>query len=359
MEQNNDVFAMLDLLTRGAFCVKNGTIVAVNETAKKYAITTDTAIEDLLITGKQEYKNFQTGCLYLTLQLSGNVCGASVSNVNGYHVFVLEQDEDLAELQTMALAAQELRKPLTGIMTVADNLFPLTEDDADPELREQVTRINRGLFQVLRIVSNMSDAYRYCQTAASHQQTGNICNILQSIFDKAAPLISHTGLTLEYTGINESIYCLVDEEKLERAINNILSNAIKFSPKGSVIRAHLTRNGSMLYLTVQDENQDRSNNIPADIYSRFRREPGIEDSRFGLGLGMVLIRSAAAAHGGTVLMEQPPEHGTRLTMTLSIRQSNNAAVRSSNLLVDYAGEWDHGLLEFSENLPAGLYGNQN
>lgn len=358
MEQNNEVFAMLDLLTRGAFCVKNGIVVAVNEAAKKHAISTDLAVEDILLTGKQEYKTFESGCLYLTLQLSGNPCGASVSAIGDSHIFVLEQEDDQAELQTMALAAQELRKPLTGIMTVADQLFPLTDEDADPELSDQMNRINRGLFQVLRIISNMSDAYRYSQNLTSNQQTANICSVLQTIFDKAAPLISHTGLNLQYTGIHESIYSLCDEEKLERAINNILSNAMKFSQKGSTIHSQLTRNGSTLYLTIQSDHTGLET-LPTDIYNRFRREPGIEDSRFGLGLGMVLIRSAASAHGGTVLVEQSPELGYRLTMTLPIRQNSNATVRSTALTVDYAGEWDHALLEFSENLPAKLYGNQN
>ena len=189
MEQNNEVFAMLDLLTRGAFCVKNGIVVAVNEAAKKHAITTDLAVENIFLTGKQEYKTFESGCLYLTLQLSGNPCGASVSAVGDYHVFVLEQEDDQAELQTMALAAQELRKPLTGIMTVADQLFPLTDEDTDPELSDQMSRINRGLFQVLRIISNMSDAYRYSQETAPNLETRNICAFLQELFDENAPLI--------------------------------------------------------------------------------------------------------------------------------------------------------------------------
>jgi len=70
---------------------------------------------------------------------------------------------------------------------------------------------------------------------------------------------------------------------------------------------------------------------------------------------MVLIRNAAAAHGGTVLIDQPEGSGTRVTMTLAVRQNTGTQLRSPVLRVDYAGERDHCLLELSETLPAHLY----
>lgn len=355
MEQINDAIAMLELMPRGAFCVQSGIITGANEAARKHAITVGSPIADILLTGAQEYSQFQNGCLYLTLNLSGIPCGASVSSVGGIHVFLLEQSDDQVELQVMALAAQELRQPLTSIMTVADRLFPLAGEEADPQLQDQVSRINRGLFQMLRIISNMSDAYRYNQDTAAFQQVRDIGSILNEVFLSAAPLVSHTGTKLNYTGLQESIYCLVDAEKLERAVSNILSNALKFAPKGGVIDARLTRRGNMLYLTVQDNGTGIPDNLRSNVYTQFRREPGIEDSRYGIGLGMVLIRSAAAAHGGTVLIEQSPERGTCLTMTLAIRQNSDNMVRSSMMHVDYAGERDHRLLELSDCLPADLY----
>ena len=91
------------------------------------------------------------------------------------------------------------------------------------------------------------------------------------------------------------------------------------------------------------------------VYSRYRRQPGMEDNRFGIGLGMVLIRSTATAHGGTVLIDHPSEGGVRLTMTLAIKQNLDSAVRASIMQVDYAGERDHSLIELSDVLPSSLY----
>lgn len=360
MEQINDSAALLDLIPRPVFCVKDGTVLRANQEAQKRNIKDGMLLKDMLLTGLAEYAQFQSGCLYLTLQLSGIPCGASVTRLDGFDVFLLEQDEDLEQLQTMALAAQELRQPLTNVMTTADNLFPLSCEETDPTMQDQVARINRGLFQMQRIISNMSDAYRYCQDVVTRQEVRDVCSIMKEIFDSAAPLVEHVGMHLDYQGSEESILCLVDYEKLERAVNNILSNAMKFTPVGGTIEARLTRSGNMLYLTVQDSGAGIPEDIRSSIYSRFRRAPGIEDSRFGIGLGMVLIRSAAAAHGGTVLMEQSEGRGNRLTMTLSIRQTSENILRSgSTFLIDYAGGRNHRLLELSESLPAELYQKEN
>ena len=86
---------------------------------------------------------------------------------------------------------------------------------------------------------------------------------------------------------------------------------------------------------------------------RYQRQPGIEDSRFGIGLGMVLIRSAAANHGGTVLIDRPEGGGTRITMTMAIRQ--NTALLKSPVIPPVMDNSREILTELSESLPWEFY----
>lgn len=353
MEQKEDIFAMLDQLDRPAFFVKDGRILRGNAAAEAYLLTRDIPVERLLSTGQQEYPAFQGGCLHLRLRVAGGTHSATVTRVGEMDMFTLDMAEDGAELQAMALAAQELRQPLTSVMTVADRLFPVAGTDPDPALQDQIARINRGLFQMLRIIGNMSDAYRYSIDASTSMQTQDATALIEELFLASAALVEHAGVQLEYVGPQESVYCLLDWEKLERAISNIISNAVKFSPKGSRVTAKLTHRGNMLYLTVQDGGEGVAENLRGRVYDRFQRAPGIEDGRCGIGLGMVLIRAAAAIHGGTVLMER--SGGNRITLTVAVRQSKDTFVRTNRLLVDYAGEWDHRLIELSDVLPADVY----
>ena len=359
MENTEETYAMLHQIPSPAFLVRDGIIIETNHGARQRQILPDAPVQALLLTGKEEYPQFQDGCLYLTLSLFGLPCSASVTRIGEQDLFVLEQESDQAELQSMALAAQALRAPLSNVMSVADQLFPLMSMDASDKNQDQIARINRGLYQMLRIVCNMSDAYRYGCDTLLQGEIRDISALVREQFQATAELVGHIGAELRYTIPNEPVFCLVDAQKLERAISNILSNAIKFTPKGSCIQASLIRKGRMLYLTVQDSGNGIPRELAGSVYHRYQRQPGIEDSRFGIGLGMVLIRNAAAAHGGTVLTQQSENGGLRLTMTIPIRQSQDPMVRSPIVNADYAGERNHWLLELSDCLPAELYRSEN
>lgn len=353
MEQLENFTGILNLITRPAFCVKDGIIAGINQSAKSRLIQEGTPVHDWICSGWEDYCNFKSGCLYLNLCMDGQNLGSSVTKQNEYDIFVLEQDADQAELQAMALAAQELREPLSSIMTVADRLFPMINNNGSNQ--EQVARINRGLYQILRTVSNMSDAARYHLEPESIMEVREITAILEELFQNAAALISQTGTRLVFRNLSNEIYMLVDVEKLERAVYNILSNAIKFTPTGSTIEAALRQQGTKLYLTIQDSGCGIDPAVRSVVHSRYLRQPGLEDGRFGIGLGMVLIRAAATAHGGTVLIDHPAECGARITMSMEIRQETAGTVRSPLLKVDYAGERNHALIELADTLPAALY----
>ena len=355
MAQPNDTMGMLDLMVRPGFCVRDHRIVRVNRAAEALLIAPGGDIESLLLTGKEEYKAFRDGCLYLTLSLSGHSWGASVTRMADGDIFLLEQEDDQAELQAMALAARELRGPLASVMTTAEQLFPLAPLDEDPQLRDQVARLNRGLYQMLRVVCNMSDAGRYTAGTTARMEMMDISAFFAEIFEKHQPMVAETGVSLRFSNLRQSVFTLADGEKLERAVLNMLSNALKFTPRGSTIDASLTRSGRLLRLTLQDSGEGVDEKVRGSIFSRYLRQPSIEDSRFGLGLGMVLIRSAAAMHGGTVLLDSTEGKGARITMTMQIRQSPESTLHSPLFRVDYTGERDHGLIELSECLPASAY----
>ena len=349
MEKQRNTPGIIDLMVCPGFCVKNNKIIQVNDAAKRLFLAPDMEVSDLLLTGKEEYANFSGGCLYLSLSIADQVQGALVTRIDDQDIFLVDADTELRELQLLALAAQELRMPLSNIMISADRLTPM---QTEPKCQDHMARLNRGTSQLLRLVGNMSDALRYRQ--GCRMQTRNVTTLLEEIFEKAAALAESLGITLTFTSLPQDVYSLVDPEQLERAVLNILSNALKFTPQGGTVEATLTKKGRLLRLTVQDSGSGIGEGILQNIFSRYRRLPSLEDSRFGLGLGMVLVRTAAANHGGTVLIDQP-EVGTRVTMTLRIQESTETVLHSKVLSFDYAGERDHALVELSESLPASFY----
>lgn len=342
MEKSKEICQMLDRMIHPGFCVKNQKIEYANAAALALLVTPGTQISSLLAAGSEEYEAFEAGCLYLPLTLGGRCCGASVSRVEDLDVFLLEPDTDSPQLQTLALAAMELRQPLLNAMLSADRL---TGENA-----EYLARLNRGLHQLHRIINNMSDAGRFA--SATHQEMRDVGMVFDEIFEKAQALLCHTGITLTYHGLSEKAVALLDWEQLERAVLNMLSNALKFTPDGGSIEAALSRRGNLLRLSILDSGSGIADNLLPHVFTRYLRQPGIEDSRFGLGLGMVLIRAAAANHGGTVLIDKPGKTGTRITMTMQLRQGQGSSLRTP---IDLPGGQDLGLIELSDCLPASVY----
>ena len=296
MEKNKELRDWLNLLIRPGFYVEEGRITQVNAAAQGLLLEPGMDIAPLITSGLESYQHFQTGCLYVQLTLSGTTFQGCVTKDGSADVFTLESETGDTALQVLSLAAQELRSPLSAIM---HGVQAFSEEN-----NPQAAALNRGLYQLLRLVGNMSDAGRWPGNA--RMETADLTAFFDELFEKTAVFAQDAGIRLEYQGLSKPVLCLADRDLLERAVLNL-------------------------------------------------RQPGIEDSRFGLGLGMVLVRSAAAAHGGAVLIDQPEGWGTRVTMTISLRRETAEVLRSPTMRIDYAGERDHALTELSDCLPISLY----
>lgn len=355
MEQIYNPTDMFALIMQPAFCVENGIITRVNQTAQQYLVEVGTPVAELLATGTDEYLTFQGGSLYLTINTADHLYGASVTRIGEQDIFLLESQSESAELHAMALAARELREPLANIMAVADRLMPKLFGQEDPHTLQQIGQINQGLYQMLRLISNMSDADRYGKNTDFPRETFDISAVFDELLSSAATIVTQAGYDLRFVGLAKPVYGLINRELLERAVYNLISNAIKFSEKGTSLKAKLTRNGNKLYFTVEDSGSGIASDQRGTMFFRFLRKPGIEDGRYGIGLGMVLVRAAATAHNGTVLVEQIPSGGTRVTMSFTLAQNKTSVLGSHIFTIDYAGERDHGLIELSESRPVSSF----
>ena len=347
MEFQTDLPGWLNRYSCPAFFVKENIIIACNQSAEALLLAPGTDIRELLLTGKEEYAAFQNGCLYLKLKLSPKGCGASVTREDHTDLFLLDQEPEDADLRSLALAARELRNPLSNLMIAADALKTLE----DPGLRDQLARLNRSLHQMHRLINNMSDAGRndLLTPAGIHDWD----RFIRDIFEKIQTQLENTRVTLTYDGLSAPVYGLVNIGQMERAVLNIVSNAIKFMPEGGTIHAELIRKQNMLHLSIRDSGSGIAENVLGNVFTRYQRQPGIEDSRYGIGLGMVLIRNAAADHGGTVLIDRPEGSGTRVTMIMAIRQ--DAPTLRTPVLSPLVEGVPQILTELSEILPWECY----
>lgn len=358
MEKQTDTLDMLELMTAPAFSVKDGKVHRTNTAAKQLLLAEGTALDTLLGQQLAAYQAFDGGCLFVTVHLGELTADATVNRIGQDDIFIIDRQAQ-TELRIMSLVAQYLRLPLADVISLTDRLMPSLETDANDQQKRQIAQVNRKLTQMHRIMLNMADAVRYTEDGFPRLVLQDAVSVVEEILERAQALLENTSVKLDIQLPTDCIACQIDAEKLERAIYNLLSNAVKASAPDSTVQIRLWQKKDWLYFSVQDAGSGISANVMANIFTRYQRSPGLEDARAGLGLGMVLVRAAAAAHGGTVMIQQPPEGGSRITMSFPIRSKGMLPLRFTSLLPDYAGDRDHGLLELSEVLPPELYSYKN
>ena len=349
MEQ--DMQNLLEMIDRPAFIVRDQVITDCNQMAKHRQIPVGKPISELLPENGSAYQAYQGGILYLTLQIGWIQCGATVTRHKDGDIFLLDRDTDQAQLQALALAAQQLRVPLSNMLTITDCLLPELQDESQ---QQRAFQMQRALFQLMRQINNMADAERYAGLDSPQFENTELCHFFREIIEKAHTTLEKANTSVHFTCPETPVLTMIDRERVERATYNLLSNAVKFSPTGSTVEVTLTRTDRMACLTIEDQGEGIAAHVQGSLFHRYLREPAIEDSRFGLGLGMTLVRSVAAVHGGTVLLEQ--SRGTRVAMTMAIRREIPGILRTPKVRIsDYTGGRDPSLLEFSDSLPADAY----
>lgn len=343
---------LLELMIVPAFSARDGVIDSVNDAARALFLEPGMDVQQLIKTGREEYDNLTEGSLFLSMEIMGAVREVAIYCQGDRHIFAVDRENENGGLRMLGLAAETLREPLGDVMAAADQMFPELTNMEDPELLRYIAQVNRGLYRMLRAVSNMSDAGRYLSDQMVMQpEPTELGAFLREIFEKTQTLASSAGVEIRYSCPAGSLWAMVDRQKLERAVYNLLSNSLKYTPRGGEISMDLERSGETGILKITDNGEGIRDGALSTIFARFQREPSLEDSRSGIGLGLPMAAKIASAHGGALLIQNGKERGTVSAMSIPLTRNCTPGISTPVMRVDYAGERDHGLVELSECLP--------
>ena len=330
MEQIKQMLALMD---RPAFCAEGDSIRALNDAARSLTLCEGTPLSELLPSDRGIYDEFTEGCLTLALKLPGGSRMATVTKIEGRSLFTLEPESAEGDLRMLSLAAQTLRDPLSDVMALVESL---------PAHTEKLPELNRSLYRLLRIVGNMTPAPPF------RPETMELNALLEELWDKAVPACEARGIRFTFTPSPAPVYTCADSALLTRAIHNLLSNSMKFSP-GREIGLELQRSGKRCRIRYRDS----GGVLPPDPFTRYLRDPGLEDPRLGLGMGLKLVTTAAVAHQGCAFLVPRKNGGVTTVLDLPIRQ--DTPLRSNRRRISYTGERDALLVELSDVLPPEFY----
>jgi len=217
----------------------------------------------------------------------------------------------------LGVVSHELRTPLTSILGWAAVLRKgsLSEEAQ----RRALERIDRNAMQQARIVDDLI-ATTSMMTNDLHLDLEeiNLAPIVEQAVEAARPAIALRGLSLTVTSNAAHAPVFGDANRLRQAVDNLLSNAIRFTPEGGSVEVSCERVDGAVVLRVQDNGEGITPDLLPHLFQRFRQGDGSPARRHGgLGLGLSIVRYIVEAHGGTVKAESAGQ-GRGATFTIRV-----------------------------------------
>jgi signal transduction histidine kinase len=249
------------------------------------------------------------------------------------------QNDRLRELDRMkdefvASVSHELRTPLTSITGYVELLRD--DETLDKEQERMLEIVDRNADRLQRLVSDLlfvaqaEDAEAKSDTSAL-----DLTELAREAVEAARPRAGAGEVTLELHG--EPALLHGDPRRLSQVIDNLISNAIKFTPGGGQVAVRVELADDRVLLSVSDTGMGIPKEEQADLFQRFFRTRGANDAVIqGTGLGLSIAKQIVESHGGTIGFTSGEGVGTTFTVELPVGQATRTSAAGSARRADLA-----------------------
>jgi signal transduction histidine kinase len=229
-----------------------------------------------------------------------------------------EQNERLWRLdreknELVTVISHELRAPLTSVLGALE-LLQADEGALGPEQATLVRMVDRNARRVLRLVEDLLATARaeLGGLEIAHAPV-ELSELVGDSVEAIRPRAAAAQIRLEVACL-DTVTVDGDPQRLGQVIDNLLGNAIKFTPAHGSVSVSLERRGGAVRLSVSDTGIGIPQHEQARVFERFYRAQGAREE--GTGLGLAIVKALVEAHGGTISLESEPGVGSTFVVEL-------------------------------------------
>lgn len=222
------------------------------------------------------------------------------------------------ELPSLELLVHELRNPLLAAGASLATLMDEGTAEENPRLEAAIARHARSLDRLAGLIQGLSDLNRADTLEERRLSWGQVdlAREVRAVGELYADLSGPLGRDLLLTVDSPVPTIQGDPEMLQRAIGNLVDNALKYSPAESPVSLRLRQRGSLLVVEVRDQGPGVPRRHRDAIFADFVRMPVPgRDEVTGYGLGLAVARRVARAHGATLSLECLPSQGSTFRLS--------------------------------------------
>jgi len=307
-------------------------IIALNQQAKQLFNLASASVEGKLLTdlpqGEELNRIFDSNNTLREWAYGENVFAPVLETASHGWTILLNDVSHYKRLnhnqsESMRYLLHDLRSPLTAIQGFASMMGPVGKLNEKQE--HFIAKILSGVTQMTALVENVQDAGRYDPDSGSYQITRiptDLSQIVRKIVDNHLVPAEKT-LSMSLSIAEDLPIINADETMLQRAINNLVDNAIKYTPDGGSIHVSVRRLENKIVVGVEDTGLGISPQNQAQLFNRHARIHRQEFKKIkGTGLGLFIVRSVAKRHGGDAWVKSEEGHGSTFYISIPLEGAN-------------------------------------
>jgi len=246
----------------------------------------------------------------------------------------LEQVQQLDRLKTrfLSMASHELKTPLTSVSGLSQVLlrrmkrrleqgWPSQTEWQDEQLAhiDRLELLNSQTARLGRLIDELLDVSRIESGKLDfHWAPVDLAELVSEVVDRLQLTTSKHTIEVDVDGaMNQPVSA--DRDHLEQVLDNLVSNAIKFSPDGGLIRVALRPMSDEMVLSIQDSGVGIEPGQLDAIFGLFyQAEDPVSRKSGGMGLGLFISREIVTRHGGRIWAESAPQQGSTFSVSLPL-----------------------------------------
>lgn len=260
-------------------------------------------------------------------------------------------DEIIAHVKAkdhfLASLAHELRNPLAPIRS---SLEMLSLKAVPEDIREEISVVEHQFDHMAKLLADLLDVNRFTSGKISIEPgRAELTRLVQRALKASESLIRSADISLSTHFPASPVYVHVDDTRLEQAVQNILANAVKFTPAGGAISVDIRTDETCAYIRISDTGAGIPEKDMPHIFDMYFQGAGTSGTNAGLGIGLPLVKRIAEMHGGTVEAESMGS-GTGSAFTFRLPLSRD--VPDAPEAQAHLGKTELSVLIVDDNAPA-------
>lgn len=201
----------------------------------------------------------------------------------------------------LAMVSHELRTPLNAMLGWVGILRSNKGDEA--VYRRAIDAIERSAKSQNRLVNDLLDISRISSGNLSiERQPVHLASVIDPVLEAAYPSANEKSIKIEADLERSAMWVSGDPNRLQQVVNNLVQNALKFTPEGGRVSIGLAYHDGHAKITVSDTGKGIASEFLPHVFERYRQARG-SGGKTGLGLGLAIARHIVQLHGGSITAE--------------------------------------------------------